>query len=192
MKPPALADLVRAFAGLYVRKPTSVEVKYQVANDGAVYFAMKGHREDDSRLVGKDGSHADSLEHLIARVGQRVGKIYTFRLVTDPERYESASPRKDVLEYDPDPACAVLWCWVNALTGGAELQVKVGPGSGPRDMLSFDFEIKIEDRTVAEAMTKPSGPNAISEIAALGTLMRAVARKAGVRFQVRLADRKEK
>lgn len=187
MKAQALAELVRDLARLYVGTPASIEVKFQQAADGPVYFAMKGDRTDDSRLVGREGCHVDALAYLIEAIGKRESRVFTFRLITDPDRAEPWQGPRDALEYDPRPAREVLCRWLEAL-GVEKFSVEVGPGDGARTSLSYNFNVKIPDREKAESLTK-STEGDLSIVGALGTLFRAVSKQAGVRFQIRLADR---
>ena len=192
MKPPQeIATLIQDLARMYVGKPDQLAVKFQESGDGSsVYFMMRGSQEDDSRLIGRDGSHVDALTYLIQKIGEAEERIYTFRLLTAPERSDPWFPPKDADEYDPTPAKDMLLRILNALKAADVITVTVGPGAGPRTSLSFNFDVKIPDRKAAEALTASTG--GVSTVGAIGTLFRAIAKQAGVRFQIRLADRAEK
>lgn len=178
--------LIRDFGRLYVGSPETLESKYQEAEDGAVYFAMRGSIKDDSRLIGKDGIHVKALAFLVESVGRAQGRPHTFRLISHRERVEPWLNPRAAISYDPREARDVLCRWLTAL-GVEVFAVEVGPGLGARTNLSYIFNVKIADRAKAESLTATTGE--LSIIGAIGTLMRAVANNAGVKFQVQLADR---
>ena len=190
LKPPTasdLSELVRELAGLYVGHPDKLQIRFQEAKDGSVYFAMRGTPEDDSRLIGTKGCHVDALKFLIGEIGAAQGRAFTFRLLSTPGSRGQWYPPRDVLDYDPIPARDLLRRILSAL-GVAEFSVEVNPGSGPRESLFFEFEVKIPDGKIAADLTIGE-EDEISVIGAIGTLFRAIAKTNGVRFQVRLADR---
>lgn len=181
--PADLQCLIQNLTRLYVGKPEEITVRVQEASDGsAAYFALRGSPGDDSRLVGRDGCHVNALMFLVSQVGVEAGKVYTFRLFTSETHEEPWRGPKRLLDYDPSPACSVLQEWLEAL-GLEDFTVEVGPGEGPRTELSYTFQIKIQDKTLATALTL-KGDKGISVIGAIGTLIRAIGKQNGVKLQL--------
>ena len=180
--PADLQGLIQNLTRLYVGKPEEITVKVQESKDGAAYFALKGSPVDDSRLVGRDGSHVNALMFLVNQVGLEAGQVYTFRLFTSETETEPwRSPRK-AIDYDPQPAAAVLKDWLEAL-GLENFTVEVSPGKGPRTELSYTFEIKTRNHELATAL-KLRGDRGLSVIGAIGTLIRAIGKQNGVHLQL--------
>lgn len=192
-----LSDLLRDLAGALVDKPEAIRVATQAALDGTSYWAVKGDPEDESKLVGRDGSHVNALRLVVQEIGRANGKVYTFRLITDNDaRARPPGNPRDVLEYDPRPARDLL-CRILAELELAEFAVEVGPGAGPRNSLRFDFAVRVKEAADYSELLKPrrlvlrEGSARAEEVAvempivdALGTLFRAIAKRAGVRFQI--------
>lgn len=183
----ALADYIRQLTTRYVGNPAGIEVAFQDSTDGACYFALRGDQRDDSKLIGQQGSHVNSLNFLIESAGRAQGRTFTFRLHTNEGRHLPYPNGKDALTYDFRQDRDLLCSWLTAL-GLENFSVEVTPGKGARSRLSFDFEVRIPNYQKALEMTAPV--NGLSKIGALGTLYRAIAMQKGVRFQVTLVERR--
>ena len=183
-------DLIRDLTAAFVDHPETIRAEAQEGEDATAYFMLKGHDDDESKLVGTGGSHVDALAFLIAAIGVANEWTYTFRLLTKGLPRETPKrEQRNAISYDPEPARLLLVRILHALdfTG---YEVAVSPGAGARDSLTFAFtirpgnsddnavlrvphEIELRDRTLRMAL-----------IDAIGTLFRAVARRGGVRFHV--------
>jgi predicted RNA-binding protein YlqC (UPF0109 family) len=167
-----ITNLLRDLVSTFVERPEALRVAAQPAADGACYFAMKGALEDESKLVGAGGSHVDALALLVAEFGR------------------ADQPPRDVIDHDPQPARELLCRVLSSLDVGA-FAVTVGPGPGPRNSLTFLFEISLHDAVDYKRLTVPvqhvSCENA-TIVAALGTLFRAIAKKNGVRYNLTVKE----
>ncbi len=173
--------LVHEFVASYVDKPEALRVEFQQAETGDVYWMMKGDIDDEGKLVGKEGTHVDALTQIIGAIGRARGSAYTFRLLTRGGSIKKERPR-DVIAYDPKRAHALLIRILVALGVGA--RVRVGPGNGPRQSLTFVFTIESAAPEDYAALVRVDGEFGTTIVAALGTLFRAIAKKDGVRFQI--------
>lgn len=186
--PAAVAEAIRTLAMRYVGNPHEIEVGFQEGTDGSCYFGLRSDPRDESRLVGKNGSHVKCLKFLVESVGKAHGRVFTFRLHSTDGRHEPWPVMKAALNYDFSQDRDLLCEWLSLL-GIEFFTVAVTPGKGPRSGLSFDFEVNIKNHQKALEMTAPAAEDGMSKVGALGTLYRAVAMQKGVRFQVTLADR---
>jgi predicted RNA-binding protein YlqC (UPF0109 family) len=174
-------DLLREFVASYVDKPDALRIEFQTAATGDVYWMMKGDFEDEGKLVGKAGTHVDALEFILMAIGRHSGVVYTFRLLTRGGCEKKEAPR-DVIEYDPGRVQVLLTRLLVALGIGAS--VRVGPGAGPRNSLTFVFTIKASAREDYSRLVHVDVNFGSTIVAALGTLFRAIAKKDGVRFTI--------
>ena len=179
------AALIKDLASAFVARPRDVEIGYQQAESGETYLALKGHPEDESRLIGKAGSHVKALTFLVGRFGRAAGRVYTFRLITEqaPRARLEQEPRNAVT-YDPQAAKGLLERLLEALELG-EYAVTVGPGISPRHYLNFVFKVHVRFRTDYAYLITPDNPQLASDmtvVGAIGTIFRAIAKQAGVRF----------
>lgn len=182
-------QLLRDLAASLVEHPEALRVAHQIAEDGSIYWAMKGHDDDEPKLVGQRGSHVDAITLLVSQIGKANGKPYTFRLITinAPIDRPKAPPR-DVIDYDPAPAKNLLVRILESLEIGA-FAVSVGPGPGARNSLTFVFTIGVNDISDFMTLTYRPDPKADETIeGALGTLYRAIAKKDGVRFFIKVEE----
>lgn len=186
-----LRDLVARFT----EHPEALEITAQVAppdeqtHNWSCFWMMKGHPEDESKLVGKDGAHVRALEFLVSRFGVARLEVHTFRLITKrkPEPRPQAVPNT-AMSYDPQPTADLLSRILAELDLG-EFLVRVGPGSGARNKLTFLFEILVRDGLDQRILTVRADPNADETIVgAIGTLFRAIAQKDGVRFDIKVSE----
>ena len=182
------ADLIKALTQLYVGNPEAIEVAMQEGEDGSCYFAMRGDPRDDSRLIGRDGSHVQALEFLVKRIGAAQGRIFTFRLLDTKGRHEPYPLPPPQITYDTKRIQNLLSQLLAAI-GVEGFYVQAGPGVGPRQTLAYEFVIDIQNRAIAESLTY-SLENNLSVIGSIGTLVRTIGRQQGVSLQVRLADRR--
>lgn len=190
-----LTEILRDIAAAIVERPGEIRAAAQPAEDGACYFALKGHREDESKLVGTGGSHVDALAFLVAAAGAAAGRAFTFRLITEgnPER-RPPNPPRDVIDHDPNPARELLRRMLDRLDLRA-FEVEVGPGNGPRNSLTFLFSIRVKEEDYRR-LTAPPFPPGFEDgrfdeqtvVGALGTLFRAIAKKAGVRYSLTVRE----
>jgi predicted RNA-binding protein YlqC (UPF0109 family) len=182
--------LIRDLAAGFVEYPEALRVEAQEAEGTTAYFMLKGHDEDESKLVGKQGCHVDALAFLISAIGIVNGWVYTFRLITAKRMMgQPENGPRDAIAYDPEPARILLARILEALSlVGAT--VTVGPGAGARDCLSFTFAIRVKDEyqfsilTMRHEIIRSERPLSMALIEAIGTLFRAIARKDGARFRI--------
>lgn len=186
----AAAELFRSLAALLVEKPGALRVACQEADDGAAYFAIKGDPEDEGKLVGKGGSHAAAFRFLAERMGMSIGRPWNLKVITvrDPRMAAArATPlvQFGAVEFDTGPIGKVLLSTLEQL-GYQHCIISVGPGSGPRDALTFHFKIsgdKIEKLALLHRWEKRAG---MSEEEAITTLLRGIAKRAGVRVEIEI------
>lgn len=182
-----VADLILSITRLYSVKPAELKVRFQEADDGSAYFMIQPDPQDDSRMIGRQGCHITALDFLVSGVGRAQGRLFTTRLITSPQGGAAWVDQRDVIEYDPRPARELLARWLAAL-GVSDFEVDVGPGTGPRRSLFFNFEVKVPDREAIAKLTTPRGEAGLFLIGALGTLFRAIAKQNGLRFQITAVD----
>lgn len=180
-----ISNLIGDLARRYVAHPQSIDVRFQRSLDGSVYFALQGDPKDAGRLIGSEHTHADAMALLVKYFGRVQSRTFTFRLITIQERASKPSELYDVISYDTAQDKEILDRLLNALD--VDGTVEVGPGTGPRKALSFEFIVNVKHRIIAENLTL--SVQGLSIIGAIGTLYRAIAKSKGVRFNVRLADR---
>ncbi len=179
-----LRDLVHAFT----MHPGDLELEVQHA-DGAALWMIKGNKEDEPFLVGKGGSHVRALSFLVRCIGLARREKYTFTLITRqaPKVRPPMEPNA-AIKHDPSPSQALLVRILEELAIDL-FTVSVGPGSGPRNTLTFLFEIFVRDVADYNALTVSPFPDSSETIVgALGTLFRAIAKKNGVRFDIAVAS----
>ena len=182
--------LIRDLAAGFVDHPEALRVEAQEAEPDSAYFMLKGHAEDVAKLVGKDGTHVDALTFLVSALGIVNGQVYTFRLLTEKRAgtTSDAEPRH-AMAYDPAHV-QMLLVRIMATLNLEGYAVTVGPGTGPRDCLTFTFDIRVKDSfdysilTLAHEITRADRTLKMALISALGTLFRAIARRNGVRFHL--------
>lgn len=183
-----LHDLV---AGI-VSKPEAIEIGSQAA-PGTCYWIMRVGPEDNSKAIGKEGSHAAALASLLAAWGEAEDEVHTFRLINSERRDAPPERIRDVVHYDPEPRRVLLERILAELALSGYV-VAVGPGVGPRSTLTFEFSIRVVTEEDASVLLRPrtiKGVDGAKElptvVAALGTLFRAIGRKDGVNFELRVA-----
>lgn len=180
-----IGDLIEDLTKLYVVNPEAIIVATQESRDGSAYFALKGDPQDDSRLIGRDGCHINSLTFLVKQAGIEQDRDFGLRLITSPVRMHPwEAPRAEV-SYDPAPALDIAVRWLGAL-GVEDFTVTVEPPEEETRQLTFNLTVKIKDRSVAEDLSE-TVERGQSVIGALGTLLRAVGKQNGVRIQLNLA-----
>lgn len=188
--PTEAVEIIRELVGNYIDQPDALDIKLQETSDGSCYFAMRGAKRDDGKLIGNAGSHVEALSFLVQQMGSVQGKNWTFRLITNPGEKAVSEMRdpRDVLDFDPKPALDFLAKLLYAF--GIAVPITVGPGSGPRNSLTFEFIIWTTTRAAYRELTVPpdDDPDSVfydmTIIGAIGTLMRACAKKSGVRFVI--------
>lgn len=194
-------QLLHDIACAFVEHPEDITIASQPSLDGAIYFALKGHPGDEGRLVGTGGCHVDALTFLVALLGQADGDVYTFRLITrQGPRQNTPIADRHVVGFDPRPARELLLRILVEL-GFDEATVEVGPGSGARHALTFNFTINAGSLADYELLlsetkvvifpasdNKPEKAIKMRPIEALGTLFRAIAKREGVRFSITAQD----
>lgn len=187
-----IAALIRETAELYVVEPKLIEVNTQEStkkgtSSPCTFFVLRGAKTDEARLVGRKGCHVNALNLLILQVGKAQAQTFTFLLISDPNNVAPWVAQKDAFSYDPEPTKQLLLRWLRALDVSLK-EIRVQSGEGPQTTLSYDFVIDCADSDDARDLLKPINPgdDQSSIVGALGTLYRAIARQAGVRFQIRV------
>jgi len=177
-------DLILSICSLYVSKPESLEVVANEAKDGSTLFLVRGDPQDDSRLIGRDGSHIISLNFLVQQVGVEQKSVFNLKLLTSDVRVPAYRGKVNSMDYNPQTAREVVESWLFAL-GVEKLRVSVGPGE-PGNSLSFSLNVEIEDRAKAKSLTVPPKGSNLFIVDALGTLIRAIGKHNGVRLELNL------
>lgn len=181
-------ELVRDLAAQLVDRPEALLVGSQVADDGAAYIAMKCAPEDEGKLVGQDGAHVDSLRFLVERFGAARGRIWSLRFITQ-RTPDAGRPRSrpavefGAVAFNPEPARALIQRIVESL-GCSAPAVEVGPGSGPRDALTFFYVVRVSNPGRLLAPMNWERREGITPAIAIGTIFRGIFKRAGVRFEV--------
>lgn len=185
---PALVarDLVRDLVLTYIDHPDDLTVETKEV-PGALYFKVKGHADDYGKLVGKGGAHVTSLKIIVSLMGEAVGMLYSFKLdEPDPGERRPMRAMAYAKTFDPEPSRELLDRLMAALPVGDFVVDVKQTGRGP---LAFTFTISVRDAADYMLMTvAPEDMNPrITAVGAIGTLFRAAANKAGVKFQITAA-----
>lgn len=182
-------EILRDLCSAFLDHPDALEIEAQEA-PGSCFWQIRGHREDESKLVGRDGSHVRALAFLVGRFGAARSEAHTFKLLTErrPEPRPPLKPKK-AIRYDTKPVEGLLVRILSELDLG-DFFVTVGPGTGARDVLTFVFSIVVKDPLDVRILTVRPDPNSDETIVgAIGTLFRAIAKKNGVRFDLAVLER---
>lgn len=179
-------ELLRDLVETYIDHPEELRIATE-AFPGAIYFKLQGHADDYGKLVGKGGAHIGAMNVIVRLMGDAVGMLYSFKL-EEPEAGERRPLRPLMLArtFDPEPSRQLLDRLIAALPVG---DFVVNVEQTCRAPLSYTFTIGVraaEDyalMTVAPGDAKPQ----MTLVGAIGTLFRAAANKAGVKFQITVA-----
>lgn len=179
-------QLLRDLFAKLTNHPEAIEIGDQ-PTAGARLWLMKGHPDDEGKLVGKEGSHVNAITFLISAMGMARGETWTFRLITTPGK-KNAPPaaRKAVISYDPQPLVDLLTRILAELPIN-DFNVRVGPGRGPRDVLKFEIVIGVRAGVDFQALTTDHTASGHSIHGALTTLYKAIGKNSGVELEVVVA-----
>ena len=179
-------DLIRSLVETYIDHPEALVLNVRDYGD-QVYFTAQGHSDDHKRLVGTGGAHVAALEHLVKAMGRARQVVHSFRLLNpEPSGRREDYEEKDAETHDPEPAEKLLRNLIRAV-GIDEVSIVVSMRSLPDERpLSYLFQVytRTEDDHEALIVSPRNARNGLTAVAAIGTLFRAAARKAGVKYTI--------
>jgi predicted RNA-binding protein YlqC (UPF0109 family) len=176
-------EILRDLFGFFLMHPEEMKIEPRPL-DGGTLWQMKGHLDDEPILVGKKGSHVRAIAFLIENFGRARGEVYSSRLYT--ERKESDRPGmkpRAAMDYDPTAANELLTRILTNSNVGT-FGVAVEKSFGSDGMLTFTFLIRLREAGDYEELTVPAKGQTETLVGSIGTLFRAVAKKAGVEFEI--------
>ncbi len=189
-------SLLRELVSAFVAHPEALDFKHQAAADGSVYFAMRVHPDDEGRCVGAGGCHVNALAFLVQEMGAKLGHSWTFMLVTENEaRDRTASVPRRAFDFRPDPVISLVGRLLGRIARHS-FGIYLDAGSGPRVHLSYVLSLRMDDREDRAAVnreiplltTEREGRASVemNVLAAVGTMLRAIAKHQGVRLHIQL------
>lgn len=179
-----LHDTIRGLVSEFVTHPDNIELTTQHASDACLWL-LKGHPDDEPKLIGRQGAHINALRFLVSQFGRARNEVHTLRLVT--VREPGDRPRattKAAMTWDPAKHRELLTDVLSELPIDL-FQVTVDPGAGARELLTFSFRILVRsesDHTTLTAAARIGNETTI--LAALQTLFRAIACEHGIRYEL--------
>lgn len=179
------AELIRKLLNRFIDHPEAMMIDPR-EHPGCVYWTMKCHADDFSKMVGKGGAHYQALLVLIAELGKAVGSQYILKryLEPDPVQRRDMMHKKSVDTYTVAPAETLL---EELLANMRIEQFGLTTTRANRGIpLTFTFSITTRAYEDYTLLTVPSEnrTNPMTLIGALGTLFRAYANRDGVRFNL--------
>lgn len=188
--------LIRRLIESFIDYPKSLRIDVSTRS-GTSYVLMQCHASDHAKMVGKAGSHFHALRVIISELGTQAGTIYKLCRYLEPE-FGQRSARTDQVvaaAYNTAPACDLLAAIFAELCSG-QYAIDADPQPQTADgRLSYHLNVIIGDETDYNTLTRYAAPieqiptNAeapMTIIGAIGTIFRAYANRAGVRFAVQL------
>lgn len=177
-------ELLKELVGAYVNRPSEIALVANPSADGSVYWAMQGASDDEGILIGAAGTHVNALKFLVEELGAANEGVWTFRLITEGRpRQRTTNGHRDGLMHDPKPARDLLSRLIAEFVED-EFAVEIAPPNGPVNNLSFTFKVRVRDAADYRRLTIPKTADGYAIVSALGTLFRAIAKKAGARYQI--------
>lgn len=182
--------LIRELAAAYTQHPEALEIGEQVGTTSCLWM-LRGHRDDEPLLVGINGCHVRALARIVAALGVPLGQVFRFKLLTEhePQLRPRFKPKTEI-GYDPEPARLLMEKLLEATEIGP-FGISVGAGEDPRDVPTFVFVVTAptsRDRGLLQI--SQTGAPEDSIVGALSTLFRAIGRKHGVKFEIRIGGAK--
>lgn len=180
-----LHETLRDLVGAFVGHPQAIELGQHAANNSCLWL-LKGHGDDEPKLIGQQGSHVKALRFLVGEFGRARGEEHTLRLVTEraPLKRARSNPRA-ALTFNPAAHVNLLTRIVGELSFDA-YGVQADPAPG--DLIAFTLRIRVVTETDYKTLTAmhetPGGTMNI--VGALGTLFRAVGCEHGIRYEVKV------
>lgn len=177
-----LQALIRTIIEKFIDYPSSLMIEPK-EQPGMVYWTIKGHADDQSKLVGKQGAHYQAMLVIIAELGNALETQYILKryLEPDPAPRRDSMQKKTVTQYDPAEAEELL---IQILTSIAVGEFAVN--TIPLSPTAFTFSIITPARADYNLLTVASEKrtNPMTLIGAIGTIFRAYANREGVRFNL--------
>lgn len=180
----SIETLLRDLLTLVVDEPAALEIARQ-PGPGSCYWMLRCAPDDESKITGVKASHVKAIAALLSGWGAAEGERHTFRFLHRQEpRPRPRDPAKDVMHYDTEPARLLLIRCLEKLDL-AGFGVACGPGGGARHMLTFEFSIHLMTESDNGRLIQQGPPDGFTTLlAALGTIFRAIGRKAGVKIEI--------
>lgn len=188
--------LIRRLIESFIEYPKDLRI--DISNRaGTSYVLMQCHATDHSKMVGKSGSHFHALHLLISELGQQAGTTYKLCRYNEPQvgQREPRTEQHIATTYDTTPACAMLTAIFAELCAGQYAVVPEQLPSAPDSRLNYCLNVIIRDQSDYTNLTRYASPTEqipttaeapMTIIGAIGTLFRAYANRAGIRFAVQL------
>jgi predicted RNA-binding protein YlqC (UPF0109 family) len=176
-----ISDLLRDLATAFIDHPEKLDVSFKEF-PGACNWSMRGHADDQPKLVGKRGAHIQALAFIVKALGLTNDSLYKLKLLEpEPDARRDASPPRLASDYDPR-AMRDLLCRVLENLGIGEFKVEAVTSPGMPIAVLFNIHTRTaEDYT---ALTVAPEVGGLTVVGALGTLFRAHANKVGVRINL--------
>lgn len=180
---------IRSLLIAYLDEPDGLTLE-AIQHPGAVYWKVKPSPTDAPKLVGRSYAHLDALTVIVKAIGKAAGELYALKFV-EPDPAGRIEPRRAdrAKEYDPAKVVSLLETLFASL-GVGEFKIeaaRVGSAIDPSAYLSFGVVVFVRERSDLDDLTRRSDD--MSLIGAIGTLLRAIGYKDGVKLgvEVRLA-----
>jgi predicted RNA-binding protein YlqC (UPF0109 family) len=176
--------LIRKLVERFIDHPEALMIDPR-EHPGCVYWTMKCHADDFSKMVGKQGAHYQALLVLLAEFGRSTGSQYILKryLEPDPAQRRDMMHKKSVHHYDVEPAQVLLEEVLGNLGIGQFGLTTVQSSYNP---ITYVFSITTRAYEDYTLLTVPSEnrTNPMTLIGALGTIFRAYANRDGVRLNL--------
>ena len=184
-------ELIRRIVGSYIDHPEALEIEALDFRD-EVRFEIKGHTDDMRRLVGTGGgAHVAALEFLVKQMGRARQVVHKLRLLEpDPGVRREEYPSPTATSFDPTPMTSLIRDMVLAC-GLDEAAVVPSFESAPAELpISILFQIFTRTSEDYESLivSPPRARNGLTVEIAIAILLRAAAKKAGVKMDVKAVN----
>lgn len=179
-----LHDTIRDLVGAFVSHPQAIELGQHAAKNSCLWL-LKGHADDEPKLIGRQGSHVGALRFLVGEFGRARGEEHTLRLVTErqPFKRDRANPRA-ALTFDPAAHVNLL----TRILGELPIDMYgVQADPAPGDLIAFTLRIRVVTETDRKTLTAThDAAGGMTIVGALGTLFRAIGCEHGIRYELKV------
>lgn len=175
------AAIFRELVESFIDHPHALELSTKEFA-GACYWRMKGHADDQPKLVGKSGAHVRALAFVVKALGAGSGTVNTFTLAEpDPAPRRESSPPNVAISYDDEPARELLIRLLERMEIGDFVVVASQKPGAP---ITVTLTVAVRTPDDYNALTVAPDGGSLTVVAALGTLFRARANKDGVKINI--------
>jgi predicted RNA-binding protein YlqC (UPF0109 family) len=146
-----------------------------------INWGAKVNINDAGKLLGIRGAHFKALRHVVGRMGDRLGSVWTLAFI-DPDDGPRGKYSPDVpppLNFSPTADLHLLAEVLTACTGQT-----YAIASDPDGGAAWAVRITPRDWEAQEALVDKQASDGEALVAVLGTLFRAIGRRQGVGYRV--------